>query len=209
MSLTERDITQRLADSFDPDCPPESPYTKLWADGPPQPAAVLIPFLCTDNGWEILFIRRTLQPNDRHGGQVAYPGGRCDAQDPDAIKAATREAQEEVGIDPKDVRILGRLRDMLTITNYCVTPIVGAVPWPYHFVPQPDEVSRIFTIPFDWIADPSNREVQKRRIQHQGKPIPVIHFKPYDNEILWGASARMTMLLLEALGLSEPGRRYS
>lgn len=208
MQLTAADIARRLSASFDPDRPPESPYTNLWADGPPQPAAVLIPFFCSDNGWELLFIRRTLHPHDRHGGQVAYPGGRCDANDPDAVKAATREAHEEVGIHPRDVRILGQLQDMLTITNYCVTPIVGTFPWPYELKAQPEEVSRIFSIPLAWIANPDNHTVQKRNIQHQGKPIPVIHFKPYDGEILWGASARMTMLLLEAIGLSQPENRY-
>lgn len=209
MTLSETEIAQCLTDSFNPDQSPESPYERLWADGPPQPAAVLIPFLCTEDGWELLFIRRALHPKDRHGGQVAYPGGRCDPEDPNAIRAATREAHEEVGLHPKDVRILGRLRDMLTITNYRVTPIVGAMPWPYALTPQPDEVSRIFSIPLDWIADPTNREVYDRKIQHQGKTIPVIHFKPYDNEILWGASARMTILLLEALGLSIPDKRYT
>jgi 8-oxo-dGTP pyrophosphatase MutT (NUDIX family) len=206
--LTEEEIRQRLNTYFDQEQEPESPYTKLWGDGGPRPAAVLIPFLCSQNGWELLFIRRSLHPKDRHGGQVAFPGGRCDPEDPNAIKAALREAHEEVGLNPKDVRILGRLRDMLTITNYRVTPIVGSIPWPYSLTPQPDEVSRIFSIPLKWIADPGNRDVQKRKIQHQGKPIPVIHFKPYDDEILWGASARMTMLLLEALGLSKAEERY-
>jgi len=208
MPLTEEEISQRINKYFDAEREPESPYTELWEDGGPRPAAVLVPFLCSQNGWELLFIRRSLHPKDRHGGQVAFPGGRCDPEDPNAIKAALREAHEEVGLNPEDVRILGRLRDMLTITNYRVTPIVGAMPWPYSLTPQPNEVSRIFTIPLDWIADPSNREVQKRQIQHQGKPIPVIHFKPYDNEVLWGASARMTMLLLESLGLSQPEDRY-
>jgi 8-oxo-dGTP pyrophosphatase MutT (NUDIX family) len=208
MPLTEAEISQRLDANFDPGRKPESPYSQLWDEGEPRPAAVLIPFLCSDNGWELLFIRRSLHPKDRHGGQVAYPGGRCDPEDPNAIDAALREAHEEVGLIPKDVRILGHLRDMLTITHYRVTPIVGAIPWPYSLTPQPDEVSRIFSIPLKWIADPGNREVQKHKIQHQGKPIPVIHFKPFDNEILWGASARMTMLLLEALGLSKEEDRY-
>ena len=208
MILTEAEIIQRLANSSELDQPPESPYAIRWTQNPPHPAAVLMPFLCTEQGWHLLFIRRTLHPKDRHGGQVAFPGGRCDPEDPGAVKAALREAHEEVGLAPEDVRILGRLRDMLTITNYRVTPIVGAIPWPYEMTPQPDEVSRIFSIPLEWLADPDNRQIQHHQFQHQGEPFPVIHFQPYDGEILWGASARMTILLLEALDLSKPEERY-
>ncbi len=208
MRFTEAEIIQHLAEALKPGSLPGSPYTAQWSQDPPQSAAVLIPLLCAEGGWELLFIRRTLHPKDRHGGQVAFPGGRCDPEDPDADKTALREAHEEVGLNPEDVRILGRLRDMLTITNYRVTPVVGAIPWPYDLRPQPIEVSRIFTIPLEWLADPAHRQIQRHRLQQRGKPFPVIHFQPYDGEILWGASARMTMLLLEALGLSRPQDRY-
>jgi 8-oxo-dGTP pyrophosphatase MutT (NUDIX family) len=208
MIFTEEEIQQRLETALALNRPPESPYPMAWSDDPPQPAAVLMPFLCTEEGWQLLFIRRTLHPKDRHGGQVAFPGGRCDPEDPNAVRAALREAHEEVGLLPDDVRILGQLRDMMTITNYQVTPIVGAFPWPYQLTPQPEEVSRIFAIPLSWLADPANRLIEQRQIQQRGVPIPVIHFQPYDGEILWGASARMTMLLLEAMELSDPEARY-
>ena len=96
----------------------------------------------------------------------------------------------------------------MTITNFQVTPIVGVIPWPYTLSPQPGEVSRIFSIPLSWLMDPANKEVRHHDIQYQGHPISVIHFAPYDNEILWGASARMTVLLLEALALVKPDKRY-
>jgi 8-oxo-dGTP pyrophosphatase MutT (NUDIX family) len=174
-----------------------------------RPAAVLIPFLKVENGWHLLFIRRTAIPKDRHSGQVAFPGGRCDPTDSTVEKAALREAQEEVGINPRDVHILGRVRDMLTITNYRVTPIVGTIPWPYNFIPQSDEVARIFSIPINWLADPGNHEVRMRGLQISGQDIPVIYFQKFDGELLWGASARITLLLLEALGLAVPEKRYA
>ena len=208
MNFTEEEIVQRLDKAFKSNKAPETPYTITWTDDPPSHAAVLMPFLCTDHGWCLLFIRRTQHPEDRHGGQVAFPGGRCDSADPDAYKAALREAHEEVGLKPEDVRILGKLRDMLTVTNYQVTPIVGTFPWPYELIPQPEEVSHIFSIPLDWLADPKNRETKYRKFMDQGDPLPVIYFNQYDGELLWGASARMTMLLLEALGLSDPEDRY-
>jgi len=97
---------------------------------------------------------------------------------------------------------------MVTITGYRVTPFVGVIPWPYPVKPQPSEVSRIFTIPFHWLADPDNRMIANRELQIQGDTIPVIHYKPYHGEVLWGVSARITLLLLETLGLSHPDIRY-
>ncbi len=208
MRLSEATIQRRLAEA-PRYLPPESPYPFTISDDPPRPAAVLIPLLRKAGAWHLLFIRRTRAPHDRHGGQVAFPGGRCDPGDPDAKAAALREAEEEIGLHPQDVRLLGLLRPMLTITNYRVTPVVGAMPWPYPLRPQPEEVSRIFTIPLTWLADPANRRVELRQPNPLTRPVPVIYFHPYDDEILWGASARMTLLLLEALGLAAPENRYA
>ena len=99
--LTKTEIRARLAAAYTPDLNPESPYPEELLDSNPQSAAVLIPFLEKEDGWHLLFIRRTVMPHDRHSGQVAYPGGRCDSVDPDAKTAALREAQEEVGLNPE------------------------------------------------------------------------------------------------------------
>ena len=206
--LTKAEIQARLKAAYSPELLPESPYPEGMLDSNPQLAAVLILFLQKEDGWHLLFIRRTEMPNDRHSGQVAFPGGRCDPLDPDVEAAALREAQEEVGVDPADVRILGRVQDMLTITNYRVSPIVGTIPWPYKFTPQAEEVDRIFSIPLEWLADPKNYEVKMRGLQILGRDIPVIYFDKYVGELLWGASARITILLLEALGLASPDSRY-
>jgi 8-oxo-dGTP pyrophosphatase MutT (NUDIX family) len=208
MDLSESDIITKLDRAYNPSLLPESPYPADLIKQQAQPAAVLIPFLRDRDEWQLLFIRRTNQTNDRHSGQVAFPGGRCDPTDPDAESAALREAFEETGIASRDVRILGRLRSMLTITGYVVTPIVGVISWPYKLTPQPEEVSRIFRIPLFWLADPVHHEVRSRKFRVKGESIPVINFHPYDGEVLWGASARITMLLLEALGLSLPELRY-
>jgi 8-oxo-dGTP pyrophosphatase MutT (NUDIX family) len=207
--LTKIEIRERLERAYLPNVHPESPYPEGILDSNPQPAAVLIPFLKKEDGWHLLYIRRTVMPHDRHSGQVAYPGGRCDQTDPDAKAAALREACEEIGVCREDVEVLGRVRDMLTITNFRVTPIVGEIPWPYDFTPQEDEVDRIFTIPLNWLADPKNYEVRMRGLQLLGRDVPVIYFSKFDGELLWGASARITILLLEALGLASPNNRYS
>jgi 8-oxo-dGTP pyrophosphatase MutT (NUDIX family) len=209
MKLSAEHIQQKLTAAYDPAAEPESPYPPGSLSSRPQKAAVLIPLLWDADEWNLLFIRRTNQQNDRHGGQVAFPGGRCEPTDGSAENAALREAYEEVGLKPEDVQILGKVRDILTISNYRVTPVVANIPWPYYVKAQIDEVSRIFTIPLKWLAAPQNRIIRRRNISTFKIPIPVIYFNDFDGEILWGASARMMMLLLEALGWSAPQDRYS
>lgn len=181
--------------------PLENPYPPAILKGPPRPAAVLLPFLRHQGLWHLLFIRRTVNENDYHAGQVAFPGGRSEQDDPNPEATALREAEEEIGLHPEDVRILGRLNENLTISNYLVTPVVGVIPWPYPLQPAPDEVSRVFTITLAWLADPANHEVRYRPLPPPNPAIPVIYFKPYEGEVLWGASARITLRLLQALGL--------
>jgi 8-oxo-dGTP pyrophosphatase MutT (NUDIX family) len=208
MDINETWIEESLAKAYIPGLAPESPYPPEFKGPNILPAAVLLPFLIKEGRWHLLFIRRTFHEKDRHGGQVAFPGGRCNSKDRSVEDAALREAYEETGIVQTDVKILGKLRDLLTITGYQVTPIVGSIPWPYTLVPQPEEVSRIFTIPLHWLADPNNRVIRNREIHILGKSVPVIYYKPNNGETLWGASARITILLLEALGLSQPDNRY-
>jgi 8-oxo-dGTP pyrophosphatase MutT (NUDIX family) len=176
----------------------EFPYLHEILPEEPKPAAVLIPLLRVENDWHLLFTRRNANLPE-HSGQVAFPGGRTDPQDLSPEITALREAWEETGIRPTDVQILGRLPKFLTITNYIVTPIVGYIPWPYQLQPAQDEVSRIFTIPLDWLANPDNHEERQRALPAPFAPLSVIYFKEYDGEILWGASARFTLTLLNIL----------
>jgi 8-oxo-dGTP pyrophosphatase MutT (NUDIX family) len=171
--------------------------------GPPRPAAVLIPLLRSEQDWHLLFTRRN-SALPEHSGQVAFPGGRADPEDTDPDSTALREAHEEIGLFPADVRILGRLYDFLTITNYLVTPVVGVIPWPYPLKLSAEEVSNVFTIPLDWLADPRNREEQLRTLPEPHRPIPVVYFHPYRGEILWGASATFTLALLDVLMGESP-----
>jgi 8-oxo-dGTP pyrophosphatase MutT (NUDIX family) len=203
ISLTPNDIARKLADAYRPGLSPQSPYPSSFFQSPLFPAAVLLPLFSRKGAWHLLFIRRTYNQQDRHSGQVAFPGGRLTAGDQGPERGALREACEETGLHPDDVQILGRLRDMLTITHYCVTPIIGVIPSTYIFVPQAEEVSRIFSIPLEWLADPSNRKTRFRNLEVNGEQVPVIYFKPYDGETLWGASARITLMLLDVLGLSS------
>ena len=163
IGLTEAEISERLANEL---CAPGDPnppnFSELLPD-PPRPAAVLIPLLRNNCAWQVLLTRRNSNLQE-HGGQVAFPGGRVEPTDANPETTALREAHEEIGLKPQDVRILGRLKQMRTITNYNITPIIGVIPWPYQFQLEALEVSRVFTIPLDWLANKNNRESTKRSL---------------------------------------------
>lgn len=165
-----------------------------------QCAAVLVPLLRRGGAWHLLYTRRT-ETVEHHKGQVSFPGGGCDDGEKTPEETALREAQEEVGLQPGAVRVLGRLNNVLIITRYRVTPVVGVIPYPYPFKLAPQEVLRAFTIPLVWLANRANWEEQPFSPDGVPRPFPVITYHPYDSEILWGATARMTHNFLGVLGL--------
>ncbi len=177
-----------------------SPMRETFSDQEANPAAVLIPILQQDGDWHLLYILRSLVQGDMHSGQVAFPGGRWDSDETEPEQAALREANEEIGLQAAGVRLLGRLEDFITISNYRVTPVIATIPWPSELRPQPGEVQRIFTVPLAWLADPNNRE-ERERVAPDGQTLKVVYFKEYDKELLWGVTARITLNFLQALAL--------
>ena len=159
-------------------------------------AAVLIPLVWYDEEWHLLFTRRT-DTVESHKGQVSFPGGACDEGETTPEQTALREADEEIGVNPADVRVLGRLSNLVTITYFRVTPVVGVVRWPAVFRVGAHEVARIFTIPVAWLANTANRW----QFEMPGRTRSLIAYHPYDGELLWGATARMTVDFLNVLGL--------
>lgn len=165
----------------------------------PHPAAVLIPMFRHLDAWHLLFIRRTEHEGDHHSGQVAFPGGRWEPADADATATALREAQEEVGLDPDRVALLGSMRPLHTLSNYLVTPVVGEIPWPQDLTPDPVEVARVFSIPLRWLGDPANRRVLTWPDPEHPEARDVIFFDEFDQELLWGVSGRITVDFLAVL----------
>jgi 8-oxo-dGTP pyrophosphatase MutT (NUDIX family) len=160
-------------------------------------AAVLVPFVRIDEAWHILYIRRTSFEGDRHSGQVAFAGGKREDADKSLLTTALREAEEEVGLVADDVEVLGYINHHHTISEFQVRPYVATIPWPYDLRPDGVEVARIFTIPLRWLADEANYRTEHR--QHPQRPWPVVYYDRYDDELLWGATAHMTLSLLEVL----------
>lgn len=202
--ITEDSLARCIAEASLHSKPPESAHPfpvppELRKEmGEPKPAGVLVPFLRMDGEWHILFTRRT-DTLVEHRGQVAFPGGRMEPEDPSPEFTALREAFEEIGLQPESVRVLGRLDSFITNTNYLLTPVVGLIQWPFPLRIAEVEVQRVFTIPLKWLADPSNREIRQRALPAPYPPVPVIYFKPYDGEVLWGVSAIIVVNLLEVL----------
>jgi len=191
MNPTEAEIVARLQTAQ------TRPHTDGYAEheqGAPKRAAVLVPLLRQDGEWHLLFTRRT-DKVESHKNQVSFPGGACDEGETTPEQTALREANEEIGLDPTQVRVLGQLNSMLTITSFMVTPVVGVIPWPAVFRPAQAEVARIFTMPLTWLAERSNRW----EFNLLGRANSVIVYHPFDGEILWGATARMTVDFLEIL----------
>lgn len=162
----------------------------------PKCAAVLIPLAWFEDEWHLLYTRRT-DKVETHKGQVSFPGGACDPGEETPEQTALREAEEEVGIHPQDVRVLGRLVPMITISSFRVTPVVGVVRWPYAFRVENAEVARVFTMPLSWLTEKNNRW----EFSLPSRKYKLIVYHPYDGELLWGATAIMTDIFIKLLGL--------
>lgn len=197
MQLTEDYISRKLREALEAAGPSSDGYAEIDLNDETRLkcAAVLIPLVWQDEEWHLLFTRRT-DKVESHKGQVSFPGGVCDEGESTPEETALREAEEEIGTNPQQVRILGRLANMITITGFRVTPVVGVIPWPMVFRVGKDEVERVFTIPLEWLAESRNRW----EFPVPGGNRSLIAYHPYDGELLWGATARMTVDFLRVLG---------
>ena len=199
--LTEAFIRENLRRSYRPgviaaaDRPPEY-YENIHL----KCAAVLVPLAWWRDEWQLVFTRRT-ETVEHHKGQVSFPGGGCEIHETTPEETALREASEEIGLEPESVRLLGKLNDILTITGFRVTPIVGTISWPFPVRLETAEVGRVFTIPLAWLAGRQNWEERPFTPPGIALPVPVITYHEYDGEILWGATARITHNFLAVLGL--------
>lgn len=160
-------------------------------------ASVLLPLIWKDHKWQLLYIRRADEVM-MHKGEVAFPGGGVEETDASFRETALRETREEVGIEERDVQILGSLPAFATISKYCLVPIVGSVTWPIEVKANPSEVTRIFTIPIEWLADAHNWK-EEDWVAENGARRRVIHYDLYDGEHLWGITARITLELIKKI----------
>jgi 8-oxo-dGTP pyrophosphatase MutT (NUDIX family) len=167
-------------------------------DLPPMPAAVLIAVVDRPEPGVIL----TLRPDaiKRHAGQIAFPGGRIDPGDDGPVAAALREAEEEIGLSPADVDIVGTADCYRTITGFEVTPVLGVVPPDLPLRPHPEEVAAIFEAPLHYLLEPSHQIV--RSVEWQGRQRSYYEIE-WQGWRIWGATAAMIVNLGRRLALDR------
>jgi len=154
---------------------------------PLKPAAVLIPLVDHKDGMTVLLTKRA-QHLKTHSGQVSFPGGRCEPYDADAMATALRETEEEVGIEPSHVQILGAMEDYETITGFVITPVVAILQPTFDLKVDEGEVDEAFELPLDYILDESNHELQSRVWNDQKRYYYVLMNEKHN---VWGATAAM------------------
>lgn len=160
------------------------------------PAAVLVPVVVGGDEPTLLLTRRSAHLHD-HPGQIAFPGGRVDAGDTSPEATALREAQEEIGLSPEQVELIGRLPDYyITASGFRVTPVVGLLRTPLQLQLDAFEVAEAFETPLSFLLDPANR--RRGRIEHQGitREFWAMPWQGYD---IWGATAGMIVSFAEHL----------
>jgi len=166
------------------------------------PAAVLIPLVLNASALDVLLTRRT-EDVETHKGQIAFPGGMVDDGDTDRWHTALRETEEELGIGPAHVEVLGILDDLLTPTGFVITPVVGIVePLPI-MKPNPHEVAEVFTVPLAFFAD-----AQNGRREWRSTPLGEreVWFYEYEGRVIWGATAAILRNLCDLL---QGGEQHS
>jgi 8-oxo-dGTP pyrophosphatase MutT (NUDIX family) len=157
------------------------------SQGTLKPAAVLLLVVNHPGNPTVVFTQRTAHLAD-HAGQISFPGGRCDAEDGDAERTALREAEEEIGIPPERIEILGRLPEYHTSTGYVVTPVVGWIEPPLAYRPDPHEVADVFEVPLAFLLDAANHRYESAFYKGRMRKYWAM---PYGDRFIWGATAGM------------------
>lgn len=160
-----------------------------------RPAAVLVPLVDHPKGMSVLLTQRTAHLS-AHAGQISFPGGRIEDADPDAVAAALRETEEEVGLPRDRVDVVGRLDTYVTGTGFEITPIVGMLAPPVPISIDPFEVAEAFEVPLSFILDRRNHQRIERDIGAHSRSYYVL---PYQGRNIWGATAGILVNLAEVL----------
>lgn len=192
MRLLLTELSARLA-AHHPD--PEDPRHRPFLTPPLTPAAVLLPLFEKQGETHLLLTERTHKVS-HHKGQISFPGGKQDPEDPDLWATALRETFEEVGVAPEHVTHVGQLPALPTITRFCITPYVGWIPYPYTFVPSPDEIETLIEVPLSHLRDPFYRRIDEREVF--GHRIPVYYYQ-YQSFTIWGVTGQLLFDFLNVL----------
>lgn len=173
-----------------------STYRKIRID--PQgmiPSAVLFPIADINGRLHVLLLQRSDRV-DKHKGEVSFPGGQIDPSDRGPLQAALREANEEVGILPQKVEIIGELDDYITVTGFHITPFLGLLSDFHDLTPRTVESTEAFFVPLDFFAQPQN--VTRQYIEWQGQK-KAVYVSNYQEKIIWGATLAMIIRFFKVI----------
>lgn len=158
-------------------------------------AAVLVPLVNRGEGVQVLLTQRAEHLRD-HAGQISFPGGRVEPDDPDRETTALRETEEEVGLAAARVTLLGRLPGYEIPSGFRITPVVGWIEPPFDLVPDAFEVAEVFEAPLAHFLEPAN--YQRREYRFRGRHRHYLAV-PYEGRYIWGATAGMLYSLCRLL----------
>jgi 8-oxo-dGTP pyrophosphatase MutT (NUDIX family) len=184
------DVLPRLRAALAAPAPSAGPLTGI-------ASAVLVPLFEADGALHLLYTKRS-EALPHHRGQIAFPGGRHTPEaDASLLATALRESEEEIGIEPRDVDVLGPLPAIHTFSsNFVINPFVGLIPHPYPFRPNPHEVSEIFSVPLAVLTDPATSSAEEWELE--GRTVPIETYR-HQGHVIWGATHRITASLLDLL----------
>jgi 8-oxo-dGTP pyrophosphatase MutT (NUDIX family) len=169
---------------------PELRAEPAFSSRTPTQASVLVPLVMRET-LTVLLTHRTSHLSS-HSGQVAFPGGKADPDDADAVATALREAQEEIGLAPGYVEVLGTMPTYTTGSAFVVTPVVALVSTAMVIEANPNEVAQIFEVPLPFLMDPANHH--RHRVQWEGHAREWLSMPYHDGQMehfIWGATAGM------------------
>jgi len=162
-------------------------------------AAVLVPLFQKEGDCHLLFTKRSEQVK-YHKGEISFPGGVVDEEDKELINTALREADEEIGLKESDVQIIGLLDDIVTITEFIVTPIVGLFTYPYSFKVSEVEIAELIEVP---LASLLEEDCFSEREIFRGGQNEIVYAYQYGKHIIWGATARILKQFLDLISSSR------
>ena len=163
---------------------------------PPFPhAAVLVPLFEKNGDCHLLFTTRSDQVK-HHKGEISFPGGVFDSEDGDLKTTALREAFEEIGLKEKDVQILGMLDDIVTTSEFIVTPFVSLIPYPYPFQVSSIEIAELIEVPISALLDEDC--FSEREMIREGRK-DIVFVYQYGKHTIWGATARILKQFLDLI----------
>lgn len=176
--------------------PRELPVSGYESRTSPVPAAVLVPMVMREHGLTVLLTQRTAHLHD-HAGQVSFPGGRVEPEDPNPVATALRETLEETGLAHHHVDVIGRLPQYFTGTGFSITPVTALVRPDFELAPDSFEVAEVFEVPLAFLTDPRNYRLHLAQLPDGA--VRRYFSVPWQQFFIWGATAAMLRGMYQVL----------